>query len=79
MLTLIESKDKDSNVQLLRLIENVYILKVEYNSISFLKKGARIWVDKGDYYNVYELNKDLPSNSEEELQDSAEQLIQFTQ
>lgn len=75
MLTFLDKKGKDANVELLALMDNVYILKAEWNRISLLNVGSKIWVDMGDYYNVYSLNAKLPSSNETELKNSAEQII----
>lgn len=47
MLTFWDKKGKDTNVELLALMNNVYILKAERNRISLLNVGSKIWGGHG--------------------------------
>lgn len=57
MLERIGSQKDDAAVELLRLVDNVYMPEYEYNPLSFLNAGSRIWVKRENGYEVYKLTE----------------------
>ena len=57
MLTKIGERPLDANVELRNLRDNVYMLEHEYNPLSCLSEGSRIWVERENHYDVYELTE----------------------
>lgn len=62
MLQRIGFQKDDANVELLRLVDNVYLLAYECNPLAFLNAGSRIWVKRENGYDVYELTESWDRN-----------------
>lgn len=62
MLEKISNQDNNDGVELLRLADNVYLLKYECNPLAFLNAGSRIWVKRESGYEVYMLTKSWDGN-----------------
>lgn len=61
-LSFIGMRPKDANVDLQRVLDNLYILKCQNNPLAFFKKGSVIWVEREDHYDVFELKSDIEYN-----------------
>ena len=64
MVKFIDVRPFDSKVDLINLIDNIYIVEAYNNPLSFLKKGAIIWQQLSSEYKVYELTESWDSSSE---------------
>lgn len=66
MIKFIDVRPFDSKVELINLIDNIYMVEAYYNPFSFLKKGTIIWQQTANEYKVYELNESWNPSSESE-------------
>ena len=62
MLKYIDEQPLGVNVELQNLKDNVHLLKHECNPLSYLSKGSRIWVERENHYDVYELTESWDKN-----------------